>query len=133
MRNACIVLCLSLMAASAHADPVDTLRARRHTQADQPVVLRTHSHWDGNCRSSTDPRITWVTEPAHGNVDQTVEMVTAHANAVGNTNCEGMEMRGLKLTYRPEAGFRGVESLIYDVRYDNRTPVIRYEFKVTVE
>jgi hypothetical protein len=133
MRTASTILGFLLMAASAHADPVDTTHARRRTQVDQPVVLRTHAHWDGNCRSSTDPQVTWVTEPAHGKVEQTVEMVTAHANVVGGTSCEGIEMRGVKLTYRPEAGFRGVDLLSYDLRYDMRTPVIRYEFRVTVE
>jgi hypothetical protein len=135
MRAALALACVGWMsiAAVAQADPVETLRASRRTLTDQPVLLRTHAHWDGNCRALTDPRITWVVEPAHGQVDQVADTVPGHANIVGNTNCEGVEMRGIRLTYRPEPGFHGVDALSYDVRYDAKTPVIRYEFKVRVE
>jgi hypothetical protein len=133
MRSALAIVGLLLIGSVAQADPVETLRARRHTPVGQAVVLRTHAHWDANCKPSADPRIDWVTEPAHGKVDQDVEIVKARANVVGATNCEGVEMRGLRLTYHPQAGFKGEDALTYDVRYDARYPVVRYEFRVSVE
>ena len=115
------------------ADPVDVYRARRHTPIGQAVELRTHAHWDGNCRPGTDPRISWVVEPAHGKVTETAGTVSGHAPAVGATDCSGVEMRGLRLTYQPEPGYTGTDTLSYDVRYDARNPPVRYEFRVVVD
>ena len=119
--------------AAQAADPVDVLRARRHTPAGQAVELRTHAHWDANCRAGTDPRISWVVEPAHGKVTEAAGSVSGHAPAVGATDCSGVEMHGLRLTYQPEPGYIGTDTLSYDVRYDARNPVVRYEFRIVVE
>jgi hypothetical protein len=109
------------------------LQAKRRTAADTPIELRTHAHWDDQCRSISLPVVTWVENPVHGRVEQSEAEVMGHAPAVGDINCEGIPMHGLRLKYTPEIGYHGVDHLVYDVRYDDRNPVVRYEFSVTIK
>lgn len=95
----------------------DDNAVHRHTSAGHDVLIRTHAQWNTACVTEEPPDITVVTPPSHGHIDMRVGDAALGSTYVGNAHCEGHPGQGMQVIYIPDTGYRGADSVAYEVRY----------------
>lgn len=90
-------------------------------RVDQTIVVREHAGWNAACDT--------IASPHHGRVCARAETITVRSLYAGTEDqCIGKRVRGVRLEYRPDAGFSGDDELRYAVQY----PSIRRAITVSV-
>lgn len=103
-------------------------------QADRATVLREHAGWDRNCEAIVHPSLYLNAPPRHGSVCARIENITIKSMVVGTeAQCIGREVRGVRLIYRPDAGFSGGDDLSYAVQYPSVRRAIALRVTVAAE
>lgn len=96
---------------------------------NRPVVIREHAGWDRDCAAIAPPVLTLDAPPRHGYVCARAEDITVRSMVVGTeAQCIGRLVRGVRLIYRPDLGFRGDDGLRYAALY----PSLRRSVSVSV-
>lgn len=117
------------LAASAQAGDRSAEQVTRTGAANRPVVIREHAGWDRDCAAIAPPALTLDTPPRHGFVCARAEDITIKSMVVGTeAHCIGRLVRGVRLIYRPDAGFSGADDLRYAALY----PSLRRSVAVNV-
>jgi hypothetical protein len=115
--------------ASAWAQDSGSERLSRAGSANRPVVIREHAGWDRDCAAIAPPALTLDAPPRHGFVCTRAEDITIRSMVIGTEGqCIGHLVRGVRLIYRPDAGFSGDDGLRYAALY----PSLRRTVSVNV-
>ncbi len=89
--------------------------------ANHAIVIREHAGWNANCDAIAHPALYLDEPPRHGSVCARVEDIKISSIYVGTeSQCIGRRVRGVRLVYRPDAGFIGGDGLRYAVQYPFR-------------
>lgn len=98
-------------------------------RASHAITVREHAGWDRHCDAIAHPALYLDEPPRHGSVCARVEDIRVTSLYVGTeSQCIGQRVRGVRLIYRPDAGFVGRDGLRYAVQY----PAVRRSIAVTV-
>jgi len=126
---ACIVgVSLAGHAARALEQPVQE-QLSRTGPANHAVIIREHAGWDRNCDAVAHPALYLDAPPRHGSVCARDEEIRIRTMAAGTeAQCIGRLVRGVRLVYRPDAGFSGDDVLQYAVQY----PALRKTVAVSI-
>lgn len=85
------------------------------------IVIREHAGWNSNCDAIAHPALYLDEPPRHGSVCARVEDINISSIYAGTeSQCIGRRVRGVRLVYRPDAGFVGGDGLRYAVQYPSR-------------
>lgn len=128
-RLATGALLWAIATVTAHAEDQ---AIERRTMAGQAVLVRGFAEFGGDCTLRHVQTITIVAPPANGRVETRPGDVTIGDNWVGNKNCAGTTLAGVRVWYVPAAGFTGVDRFSFDVRYQSGRTV-RATVEVRVE
>lgn len=97
--------------------------------ADRTITLREHAGWNADCEAIAAPALFLDEPPRHGQVCARVDTVVIRQLYAGTEQqCIGRRVRGVRLEYRPYAGFSGGDDLRYAVQY----PSVRRVLAVSV-
>lgn len=130
--GAAVLATLSIFSAARASDALREEQLAASAQANRPVVLREHAGWDGQCEAIAHPALYLDEPPRHGSVCTRVENVTIKSLVVGTeSQCIGREVRGVRLIYRPDAGFTGGDGLRYAVQYPSVRRAVAVRVTVT--
>jgi hypothetical protein len=87
-------------------------------EADREIVVREHAGWDSACAAIAPPSLHLDAPPLHGIVCARNDDIRIAYIAYGTqSQCIGRTVRGLRLVYRPHAGYAGSDGLRYTVQY----------------
>ncbi len=115
-------------AASARAAEV-TEQLVKSGQAGGAVIIREHAGWDRDCGAVPHPALYLDEPPRHGSVCARAAEIRIQTLAAGTqAQCIGRLVRGVRLVYRPDAGFAGGDVLRYAVQY----PALRKTVAVSI-
>ena len=104
----------------------------KRTRAGREVQIRGFAEFDGECRLKHVQAITVVDAPSSGRVETRPGDVTIGGNWVGNKDCSGTVLKGVRVWYLPNPGFTGRDHFTFDVTYLSQRTV-RATVDVTVE
>lgn len=118
------------MAAAQAADALTRREAMTAGgRANQTIVVREHAGWNAACDAIASPALVLDMPPRHGRVCARAETITIRSLYAGTEDqCIGKRVRGMRLEYRPDAGFSGDDELRYAVQY----PSVRRTITVSV-
>lgn len=120
---------LGAAAARAADTPVRNEAMTAAVATNQAITLREHAGWDAACEAVASPVLMLDAPPQHGRVCARVETITIRSLYAGTEDqCIGRHVRGVRLEYRPDAGFSGGDALRYAVQY----PSVRRAIAVSV-
>ena len=86
--------------------------------AGRPLVIREHAGWDRDCAAIAHPALYLDEAPRHGTVCARVEEITIGSIYLGTEkHCVGRLVRGVRLIYRPDTGYAGIDALRYAAQY----------------
>jgi hypothetical protein len=115
--------------APAWAQTNNSEQLSRAGLVDRPVIIREHAGWDRDCAAIAPPVLTLDAPPRHGYVCARAEDITVRSMVAGTeAQCIGRLVRGVRLIYRPDAGFSGDDGLRYAALY----PSLRRSVSVSV-
>jgi hypothetical protein len=98
-------------------------------QADRAILVREHAGWNADCDAIAHPALYLDEPPRHGRVCARTGDITIRSLYVGTeSQCIGRQVHGVRLVYRPDAGFVGDDGMRYAVQY----PSVRRAVSVTV-
>ncbi len=128
-----LALCLAGMTLSARAvDAAEELTTSG--QAGRPVIIREHAGWDRYCEAIAHPALFLDEPPRHGSVCARIAEIRIQTLAAGTqAQCIGRVVRGVRLVYRPDAGFAGGDGLRYAVQYPLQRKSVAVSIAVTPE
>lgn len=93
--------------------------------ADRTITLREHAGWNADCEAIAAPALFLDEPPRHGQVCARADtVVIRQLNAGTEQQCIGRRVRGVRLEYRPYAGFSGGDELRYAVQYPSARRVL---------
>lgn len=93
------------------------------------ILIREHAGWDRDCAAIAHPALYLDEPPRHGYVCAHVSDITIRSMYVGTASqCIGRLVRGVRLVYRPDAGYAGGDRLRYAAQY----PSVRRMVSVAV-
>jgi len=105
------VLSCAVLVASGDAFAADLRRNVTTTTVGREVRLTVHSVYGSDCTGGPRPKVTVLIAPRNGtlSIRNSVEVV----NKPGNP-CHGKSIPGTGVFYKPKAGFRGEDRMLYD-------------------
>ncbi len=125
--------CCAAVMAGAQAFQAEEQLAKSG-QADNPVIIREHAGWDRNCDAVAHPALYLDEPPRHGSVCTRAAEIRIQTLAAGTqAQCVGRVVRGVRLVYRPDAGFAGGDVLRYVVQYPSLRKSVAVSIAVTPE
>jgi len=98
-------------AASADEPPI---QVRRTTESGREVLIRGLAEFNGNCRLRHVDTITVVTPLGE---------MTIGPNWVGNAECEGTKLHGVRDFYVPNDGCAGKDRAVLEIEYHSNRKV----------
>lgn len=118
MRVPSVLLLLPLLVQACAAPPAPggTPVLRRATTANTGVRIASYARWNERCEPAGLPTATVTSEPGHGTLQPRPTSVTAGNRLyTGATNCRDRQVPGIELFYTPEPGYRGTDTMAYQV------------------
>lgn len=90
----------------------------RSGDTDSDIVLHDHAGWDRNCAAVAPPAVRLDAPPLHGTVCARSDNIRIEYVSYGTqTHCIGRMVHGVRLIYRPHAGYTGDDVVRYSVQY----------------
>jgi hypothetical protein len=125
-------LTLSARAIDAAAEQAAEEQLAKSGQADHAVIIREHAGWDRDCAAIAHPALYIDEPPRHGSVCVRAAEIRIQTLAAGTQGqCIGRLVRGVRLVYRPDAGFAGGDGLRYAVQYPSLRKTVAVSIAVT--
>jgi len=123
-----MALCaVSILLAGFAADAAEQFV--RSGASGDAIVLHDHAGWDRTCAALAPPSVHLDAPPLHGVVCLRADDIRVEYVSYGTqTQCIGRLVRGVRLIYRPHAGYTGADGLRYSVQY----PKARREVAVNI-
>jgi TIR domain len=130
LGGACIALLIAGIWLYRLPEPssAQALNLTRSAESGIDSLIAYERAWDGNCNAlPIEVRIT--KNPVNGTVSvlqsvtSTIPPTTPASGSTGS--CAGKTVTGNEIKYKSKAGFRGTDSVSYDVVSDNRPPQLR--------
>ena len=126
-----IATCLSGLANEAGTQVEELLITG---QADHPIFIREHAGWNRDCDAIANPTLYLSEPPHHGSVCARIENIRIRSMYVGTeSQCIGRMVRGVRLIYRPDAGYAGDDGLRYAAQYPLVLRTVLVTVKVTAD
>lgn len=136
LRLAGALLGAAVCVAAGAARAIDAAEEQlaKSGQADRTVIIREHAGWDRNCDAVAHPALYLDEPPRHGSVCARLAEIRIQTLAAGTQGqCIGRVVRGVRLVYRPDAGFAGGDGLRYAVQYPSQRKSVAVSIAVTPE
>lgn len=128
------VVLFGVAAAQAADAPMRREAMTAGGRANQTIVVREHAGWNAVCDAIASPALVLDTPPRHGRVCARAETITIRSLYAGTEDqCIGRRVRGVRLEYRPDAGFSGDDELRYAVQYPSVTRAITVSLTVAAQ
>jgi hypothetical protein len=113
-----LLICVALLLTMGQA-----ARAEQVTRSVQAGVLATvyiYHSWKPDCSPGSGV-VKVLTKPAHGTLSHTDDVSAPNHNRFrANDGCVGRLMKGFRLQYRSEAGYRGTDSFSVEVLFPGK-------------
>ncbi|MCK9919936.1 hypothetical protein MXD81_63480 [Microbacteriaceae bacterium K1510] len=123
------VALFGMAAAQAGDTPTRREAVTAGGHVNETIVVREHAGWNAACDTIASPALMLDAPPHHGRVCARVETIIVRSLYAGTEDqCIGKRVRGVRLEYRPDAGFSGDDELRYAVQY----PSVRRAITVSV-
>lgn len=101
-------------------------------EAGQEIYVRGFAEWgSATCQTIGTGKVDITAPPSNGRVEVRPGKITARNSSVGSNSCEGTLHDGLRMYYRPNDHFRGVDHFSFTVKY--RAALIKAEATATVD
>jgi hypothetical protein len=124
----------ALVAAQASDAPSRNDKVEAAGAANRVIALREHAGWNAACEAIASPALFLDEPPRHGQVCARDDTITIRALNAGTADqCIGHRVQGVRLEYRPYAGYAGGDGLRYAVQYPSARRAIAVNVTVRGE
>lgn len=122
-----LLVSLLLLPATAEAKEVT-----KNAHSNVSTRMYTYFGWDKNCQSTTGI-VKLVSKPLNGELktSEVEDTINISRHTQKTSKCAGTPIKGFRIDYTSNPGFKGNDRFVIEVRYKNKKPELD-TFTVTV-